>query len=197
MSFPSVAPSGQSLSVWRGTCLLFQARPPRSADSSESKALTTIAASGLTHLWSDLASRFVLLSWHRLTVRQMPWNVFFFFQLTCSGSDSWLNPLLGSPPFFFFSSGSGLFRGICPAAHEMPGAFWYLLKSSQAVQWTGLYFLSRTRPCPASVCVHATPQRTEIRKIKSASHLAVGSVRRMGNVGLFLVCQMVHRFGPD
>lgn len=102
-----------------------------------------------------------------------------FFQLKCSGSNFWLNPLTGFPPvfFFFFYTGWVCFMEFA-RLHEMPGALWYLLKSSQAGRLTDLWFLfsvlcsifllcvNQTRLCHAFVGVNATPrQHTEVRKI--------------------------------
>lgn len=81
--------------------------------------------------------------------------------------------------FFLLLHWLGLFHGICPTLHEMPGALRYVLKSSQAVQWkfdwfvvpllcSELHFLSvrdyKTRLCHLFALTQFL-DNTEIRKI--------------------------------
>lgn len=115
-----------------------------------------------------------------------------FFQLTFSGFNFWLNPLLWiSTCFFFFLHWLVLFHGIGPTLQEMPGVFgirwnhlWLLIFFFVFMlvrpRLTDLWFffcvlsfflyMNQTRLSRTFVCVNASPRRhTEIRNKEHVS----------------------------
>lgn len=97
--------------------------------SFQSKAFTTGSAYELTHLWSVMASEFVLLSRHWLMAQANHRKYFLCLSSPHPQSDKawinlWLNKVSRFPPVSVFSLGCGLTR------HEMPGRLWHLLKQS-------------------------------------------------------------------